>query len=120
MSANNFIPNPLRILHLEDDPADAELIQQRLVANNLNPLIVRAASHAEFSAALKEEQIDLILADIRLNGYNGFAALEHARKEAPGIPFIFLSGSLDDESATRAIQQGATDYVLKDDLARLG
>jgi two-component system cell cycle sensor histidine kinase/response regulator CckA len=120
MPAENFIPNPLRILHLEDDPADVELIHQRLTAAKLNPQVILAQSQKEFSAALQHETVDLILADVQLRGFDGFQALDLARSHSPDVPFIFVSGSLDDGSATRAIQLGAADYVLKDDLARLG
>jgi DNA-binding NtrC family response regulator len=76
-------------------------------------------SRAAFVAVLKEGLIDLILADYSLPGFDGVAALELARKLAPEIPFIFVSGTLGEELAIDTMHRGATDYVLKQRLGRL-
>ena len=120
MPTTNFIPNPLRILHLEDSRADAELVKERLDGDKLNTQITRVATETDFSHALQHLPFDVILADCALHGYDGFAALRVAREKAPGLPFIFVTGTLDEEMAVSGIQQGATDYVLKHELARLG
>ncbi len=119
MQASDFIPNPLRILHLEDVPTDAELIERELAAQNLPAVITQVDNREGFTNALKQQDFHLIFADCSLPGYNGFAALRLAREEAPHIPFIFISGTLNGDLAMESIQQGATDYVLKDDLGRL-
>jgi two-component system, cell cycle sensor histidine kinase and response regulator CckA len=118
--ANNFIPGILNILHLEDSPADAELVKHRLEGDKLNVHITRVETEADFLHALKHLPVDVILADCKLHKYDGFAALRLAREHAPAIPFIFVTGTLDEEMGVSGIHQGATDYVLKHELARLG
>jgi len=109
----------LRILHLEDDPQDAELIEAHLAAEGYVCDILVVAGREEFAAALDSGGVDLILADFALPGFNGMAALELVRKKYPEIPFIFVSGRLGEEAAIESLKSGATDYVLKNRLSRL-
>jgi two-component system, cell cycle sensor histidine kinase and response regulator CckA len=111
---------PLRILHLEDDPNDAALIQSTLESEGIPFSITRVESADEFAAALERGGVDLILSDNLLPGFNGIAALKIAHARRPSIPFIFISGTLGEERAIDSLKSGATDYVLKDRLARLG
>lgn len=110
----------LHILHLEDEPLDAELVQETLLAEGFNVTLQRVQTRPEFLAALQEEQFDLILADFALPTFNGMAALTVAREIRPDIPFIFVSGAIGEERAIEALKRGATDYVLKHLLSELG
>lgn len=111
--------SPLRILHLEDDPNDAALVQNVLASGGIVCTTTRVHSRDDFIAALERGDVDLILSDCSLPAFNGLAAAELARKKYPTIPFIFVSGTLGEERAVDSLKNGATDYVLKDRLARL-
>src|SRR6266498_3330940 len=113
-------PNPvLRILHLEDNPADGELIQSMLEAGGIASTIQRVETPADFTAALNRGCFDLIISDHTLPGFDGLSALGLARQKHPELPFIFVSGTIGEELAVDSLKQGATDYVLKDRLSRL-
>ena len=111
---------PLRLLHLEDNPIDADLIVATLAQGGISCAPRRVESRDAFVAALKEGQIDMILADYSLPGFDGITALELARNLCPDIPFIFVSATLGEELAIEAMHRGATDYILKQRLGRLG
>ena len=111
---------PCRILYLEDDRLDAELIQSALAADGLGCSITRARSREEFTTALERGGFDAILADHHLPGFDGLTALKLAREKCLEVPFIFLSGTMDDASVAAMLRGGATDHVPKDDLSRLG
>ena len=111
---------PISILLLEDRKTDAELVTRALQAADLEFVAVRVATESEFLAKLRHETPQLILADYALPAYDGLSALAVAQKECPHVPFIFVSGSLGEERAIETLHRGATDYVLKDHLARLG
>jgi PAS domain S-box-containing protein len=113
------VKTPLRILLLEDDPQDAKLIQDLLETDHFVCEITRVETRAEFLAALKRGGIDLILADYQLPSFDGLSALELARSERHDLPFIFVSGTIGEETAVDALRIGATDYILKPRLARL-
>lgn len=110
---------PLRILQLEDNPADAELILAMLNEGGIPCEASRVDRRETFVAALKESPIDLILADYSLPGFDGITALALARQLRPDLPFIFVSGTLGEELAIDAMHRGATDYILKQRLGRL-
>ncbi len=109
----------IRMLHLEDDPADAELVQAALAQAGLACRITRVQTRGEFERALRDDGTDIILADYRLPSYDGMSALLLVLKRCPEIPFIFVSGAMGEEAAIEALTQGATDYVLKHNLSRL-
>jgi PAS domain S-box-containing protein len=113
------VKTPLRILLLEDDAHDVELIQELLETDHFVCETTRVQTRAEFLAALKNGGIDLILADYQLPSFDGISALKLALSERPDLPFIFVSGTLGEELAIEALKIGATDYVLKTRLARL-
>ena len=109
----------LRILLLEDRAADAELVTHALRQGGFEFVATRAATERDFLAGLRNSAPHLILADYSLPTYNGLAALAAAQEQCPETPFIFVSGSLGEERAIETLHRGATDYVLKDRLARL-
>ena len=109
----------LRFVLLEDDPNDAELVQLELARNDFEIAWTHVASEKDFREALAQGGVDLVLADYTLPGFDGRKALTITQKLAPGVPFIFVSGSLGEERAIEALKSGATDYVLKDRLQRL-
>ncbi len=111
--------SPLRILLLEDDPTDAALIQELLEADGFICEVTRAQTRAEFLNGLENPGLDLILADYKLPSFDGLSALKLALSVRPGLPFIFVSGTLGEEVAIEALKIGATDYVLKSGLSRL-
>lgn len=111
--------NPLRILSVEDDPKDAELIQDLLETEDIVCEVTRVDTQAALLASLEQGGIDLILADYTLPSFDGISALKLAMKACPEVPFIFVSGTLGEEIAIEALKVGATDYVLKTRLSRL-
>jgi PAS domain S-box-containing protein len=110
---------PLRILSLEDDPRDAELVQALLEGVGIACEMTRVDSQAAFKASLEEDRFDLILADYTLPSFDGLSALKLAMSAWPDVPFIFVTGTLGEEVAIEALKIGATDYILKTRLARL-
>jgi PAS domain S-box-containing protein len=114
------MPSPLRILVLEDLVTDYELMLRELRKAGLDFTARRVETESDFRQQLQEFAPDLVLADYSLPGYDGFSALELARRERPQVPFIFVSGTMGEENAIEALQRGAIDYVLKQRFARLG
>ena len=109
----------LRLLIVEDAAAEAELTVRVLETAGLDCAWRRVDSETEFRAGLRE-QPDIVLSDFSLPHFDGMSALAIAASEAPGIPFIFVSGTIGEERAIEALKHGAVDYVLKTNLARLG
>lgn len=110
---------PLRLLQLEDNTVDAELILATLNEGGIPCETSRVDRRDTFVDALKAGKIDLILADYSLPGFDGITALSLAQQLRPDIPFIFVSGTLGEELAIDAMHRGATDYILKQRLGRL-
>jgi hypothetical protein len=112
--------SPLRILHLEDDQLDVELAGAALAAEGLACEVTQVDTHEDFLSALETNEFDLILSDYALPTYDGMSALVSVRSRRPDLPFILLSGTLGEELAIETLKNGATDYVLKQRLSRLG
>ena len=110
----------LQILILEDRPADAELMIRELRREGIAFEARRVATEADFVAALREPGLNLVLADYALPAFDGFTALAMTRQHRPDVPFILVSGSLGEDLAVEALHRGATDYLLKQRLTRLG
>jgi PAS domain S-box-containing protein len=110
---------PHRLLLLEDDKNDIELLKRRLAQDWPDCELVTSATEAGFREALTSGGFDLIISDYMLPGFHGLEALALARERCPNVPFIFLSGVLGDDVAVESLKAGATDYVLKDRPARL-
>ena len=110
---------PLRLLQLEDNTVDAELITATLIEGGIPCQSQIVDTRQAFVAALKEGRMDLILADYSIPGFDGMTALILARQHCPDVPFLFVSATIGEELAIDAMHQGATDYVLKQGLGRL-
>lgn len=109
----------LHILHLEDNRNDAELIAHTLKEEGVACTIECVDNEQRYVAALRRGGIDLILADYRVPGFDGVSALLLAMDIRPEVPFIFVSGTIGEDLAIETVRLGATDYVVKDKLARL-
>ena len=110
---------PLRLLLLEDDPVDADLIAATLSEAGLDCTTHRVDTRSDFLASLHDGAFDMILADYSIPGFDGMTALSLARELAADVPFLFVSATIGEELAIDAMHQGATDYVLKQRLGRL-
>jgi DNA-binding NarL/FixJ family response regulator len=110
----------LHIVILEDVTTDAELIKDELreAGTAFTPSCVK--SKTSYLKALNEFSPDMILSDYSLPSFDGLSALKLAGEKCPDVPFIFVSGALGEETAIELLKQGATDYVLKSRLSRLG
>ncbi|HXA44152.1 MAG TPA: PAS domain S-box protein, partial [Candidatus Angelobacter sp.] len=111
--------SPLHILHLEDDPHDATLARTALEDDGIICATTCVQNRAGFVAALEQGGIDLVLSDFSLPAFAGLSAVEIVRTRWPDLPVILVSGSLGEERAIDSLKSGATDYVLKERLARL-
>ena len=100
-------------------PAEAELAVRHLSSGGISCVPRTVADERQFRAALKLFRPHVILSDFTLPAFDGLAALDIAREEAPDVPFIFLSGTIGEERAIEALRRGAVDYVLKTNPARL-
>lgn len=110
---------PLSFLLVEDSDADAVLAEATLLHEGLDFTWQVVSTREAFLVALAQEP-DLVLADYSLPSFGGMEALALARKQRPGLPVVFLSGSIGEEQAIECLKAGATDYVLKHRLSRLG
>ena len=111
-------PRPLKVLHLEDSELDHELALAHLRRGGLAAQCRRVESRAEFEAAL-DEPWDLVLSDYNLPGFSGIEALQILRRRALDLPFVLVSGEIGEDTAVDAMRNGASDYLLKANLARL-
>lgn len=110
----------IRVLHLEDDPRDAELIRQKLRTEGLDCDISWVDRKETFETALAHEAFDLVIADYNLPDYDAMSALARVREKQPELPVIVVSGTVGEEEAVECLKAGATDYVLKQRPQRLG
>ncbi|GAI35213.1 unnamed protein product, partial [marine sediment metagenome] len=110
---------PLNLLILEDNPDDAELVVKQLEREGFTVEWRRVGTENAFREGL-EKNPDLILADYIVPSFGGIDALKIKEKVAPDIPLIMVSGKIGEEIAVECVKFGATDYVLKDKLFRLG
>ena len=108
----------LRLLHLEDNDQDADLVRRTLASEHLQCHIVHVSNRKDFEHALGQGGFDLIVTDYAIPGWNGLEALACVRALDRAVPFIFFSGALGEERAVEALRCGATDYVLKTRLSR--
>ncbi|MGC4060046.1 MAG: response regulator [Aquabacterium sp.] len=111
-------PVRLRVLHLEDNDEDHALVSIHLRRGGINADIERVDNEADLIEALGRDW-DLILSDYNLPGYSGLAALDKVRAMGKLVPFILVSGEIGEDIAVQAMRNGANDYLLKSNLARL-
>lgn len=110
----------IQILHLEDNHLDARLIKERLIEDTLSPKVTLVSTEQTFIDALQDQSFDIILADYYLPGFTGLEALQIVKDLRISTPVILISGKLGEEAAVESLQKGAVDYILKDNLQRLG
>jgi signal transduction histidine kinase len=119
LSMVKMFGKPLTVLVIEDDPLDFEILEHSLSGAGFRLDCRRVDTEAEFVAQLKPD-IDVILSDYTLPGWDAVRALELFRASRLDVPFIVVSGTVSDEKAVECIKLGAADYLLKDRLGRLG
>jgi PAS domain S-box-containing protein len=110
----------LRVLIVEDSPDDALLIVRSLRRSGYEPVFERVDTTETFVAAIAEKRWDLIISDYIMPNLDGLTALRLLRETGIDIPFIVISGMIDDQVAAAAMEAGAHDYVMKGNLVRLG
>src|SRR5712691_13443758 len=110
----------VRVLVVEDSESDAALIRHELQRLTPPPVVHHVKTETSFALALREFAPHVILCDHNIPGFGGWEALEFAHRVVPDTPFILVTGSLDEETAVAYLKGGATDYILKDRLVRLG
>jgi CheY-like chemotaxis protein len=115
-----IVKKDIRILLLEDDIKDAELVKFALDQDGLTFQLKRVDSEGEFLSQMEQLKPDIVLLDYTVPGFDGLKALSIAQQKYPDIPFIFVTGTLGEEVVIEMLKNGATDYVLKTRLSRLG
>jgi signal transduction histidine kinase len=108
----------LRLLHLEDSELDHELMLAHMRRAGVALSVVRVETEADFLQAL-EQDWDVILSDYNLPGFSGLVALDLLKVSGKDLPFILVSGEIGEETAVEAMRNGASDYLLKNNLSRL-
>jgi len=111
--------SPLKVLIVEDLAADAELALRAIADTGVTIRSVRVDNAEDLRRQLRDLKPHVVLSDFSMPGMTGLDALRIVREQCPDIPFIFVSGTIGEERAIDAIKDGATDYVLKEHLARL-
>ncbi|PHN02179.1 response regulator [Flavilitoribacter nigricans] len=116
----DHVPHNFSILLLEDMPTDAVLIS-RIIRKKFPAAQIEVANDQQsYERLLNDSSFDIILSDFSIPGYSGIDALVLARTISPDVPFVYVTGTLNDEElVARAILRGATGYVLKQNLRRL-
>lgn len=118
-SPSEATSSKLRILLLEDNASHAEIVEHVLREGGLAFELVRVETRDAFEDQLEHNVPDLILSDYALPSFDGYTALSIAKEKHPGVPFIFVTGTMGEEVAIETLKSGATDYVLKTRLGRL-
>ncbi len=113
------VDRTLKILQVEDSQQDAELQLHGLTRSGLAFEARRVQTEADFIEQLAAFDPDIIVSDYSIPGFGGMHALEIARERAPDLPFVFVSGTMGEDRAVESLRRGATDYLLKTNLARL-
>ncbi|SDS16276.1 response regulator [Opitutus sp. GAS368] len=113
------MPRPLKVLLAEDNPRDVELTLRELRRAGFEPEWHQVDTEAAYLAQL-HDGLDLVLSDFHMPQFTGFRALELLQQRGLEVPFILVSGTIGEDTAVEAMRRGATDYLLKDRLSRLG
>jgi len=114
------MPATVRILIVEDDPQDAALAEREVRRADIFCTFRRVETRDDMAEALREFVPDVILTDHSLPAFDARSALQLAQQLSPGTPVIVVTGRLGDEPAVQYLQAGAADYIVKDQLHRLG
>ncbi len=110
----------IRILHLEDDPFDHEIIKNIIKGStDFESEIIWVSTKNDFVKEVKNKFYDIILADYKLPAFDGLSALKISKKIIPEVPFVFVSGAIGEEMAIESLKAGAKDYVVKNGYKRL-
>jgi signal transduction histidine kinase/DNA-binding response OmpR family regulator len=110
---------PLKILIAEDLPDDAALVVAQLRRAGFDPVVTRVETEADFLAELRKSP-DIVLSDYAMPNFSGLRAAQLTQQSGLNIPFILISGTVGEDAAVEAMKHGATDYLLKDRIVRLG
>src|SRR5467141_1086992 len=111
---------PIQVLFVEDSEVDVELALRSLEQGGFEVSWERVDLEEDLKRSLAASKPQAILSDFSMPRFDGIDALRLSKELAPGVPFIFLSGTIGEERAIEAIRLGATDYVLKNNMRRLG
>ena len=111
--------NQIRILFVEDLPFDLELAEINIRKGGVNFISMRVETRDKFTSALKDFKTDIVISDYSLPQFTGMDALHIAREHDISLPFIILTGTQNEEIAVECMKSGATDYVMKEHLAKL-
>jgi signal transduction histidine kinase len=118
-AADRAAERRLRVLHLEDSAPDHELAMAYLQRAGLGVDVLRVDSEAAFRDALAAQEWDVVLSDFNLPGFDGLRAQQILQDSGRSLPFILVSGEIGEDTAVAAMRNGASDYLLKNNLARL-
>jgi two-component sensor histidine kinase/DNA-binding response OmpR family regulator len=114
------MPEPIKILIIEDVPSDAEIAVRVIQKTGIDFVSMRVESREAFLSSISEFSPDLILTDYRLPHFDGVAALKLAKEIVPDVPVIIITGATNEETAVGCMKAGATDYVIKEHIDSLG
>src|SRR5688572_18131195 len=109
----------LRVLHIEDSARDHELFRRHILANGIDLISERVETVTAMEAAVRESEWDVVICDYSMPRFSAPDALQKLRELGLDIPFIIISGTVGEDGAVRALKAGASDYLMKDNLARL-
>jgi len=118
-AAKKQMKAPLRVLHLEDNSYDAELIKIELKKSDIPCSITQICTEKEFEIALQRGDFDIVMSDSQLPGFDSMKALMRTREVFPAVPFIFVSGTSSPTIKANAFFRGAVDFIQKDELPKL-
>src|SRR6476469_934879 len=110
---------PLRLLQVEDTEDDAALVRLALMRAGYDVYARRVDTADALRRELDEAEWDIVVADHTMPGFSGTKALAIVREQHPDLPFIFVSGTIGEDTAVAAMRTGAHDYIMKDNLKRL-
>ena len=110
---------PLKVLMVEDSEDDATLITRHVNKGGYDPDVTRVETAEDLKKALENREWDVVLSDYMLPDFNGLKALEILKESGLDIPFVLISGTVGEGLAVEAMKAGASDYLMKDKLARL-
>lgn len=119
MNTTGTIKRSLQVLHLEDNLVDAQLIREELEGQHIPCTVTLISSVNEFTVTLREREIDLILSDSSIPGFDTLSALRMTREQHPEVPFVFISDNGSQKLRGEALRLGAADFISKSDIAKL-